>query len=219
MTKASTNQELLTEATTHINKAYKLITQVKMKLALFNKIFHEDERNEKTMTTKYLNTTGVMLYKIEGETYCKMMDIVKMIQHEISETNDKNVKDILDRMEMRLTKNDFLLKDAIKPQVIRKKSFPGRYAVGYYDTEGTYHFYKGTVNNEDIFTTKPCKAKLFTTYRDASACSDFLDEDTMVLDWEANMTEEERWQRELNMPFPYDADEGFEHSVPVEVVR
>ena len=170
------------------------------------------------MTTKYMETTGIPLYRVNGDTFCKMIDVVKLIHHEFFETDNKEVKDILDRMEMRLTKNDFLLASAKKPQILQKKEFPKRYAVGFYDKEGKWHFYVDTIEGQTIYSTKPCKAKLYETYRSASAVADFVDEDASVLDWEANMSEEDRWQRELNMPFPYDADDGNEESIPVEIV-
>ena len=170
------------------------------------------------MTTKYMNTTGILLYKIEGETYCKMIDVIKLIHHEYYETDNKEIHDMLDRMEMRVAKNDFILPTAEKPQKIYEKKFPKRYAVGFYDKEGKWHFYVTTNNEKAIYSEKPCEAKMYETYRDASACADFLDEDADVLDFEANMPEEDRWLRELNMPMPYDADEGNEKSIPVEVV-
>ena len=164
-----------------------------------------------------MNTTGITLYKINGETYCKMIDVIKLIHHEYYETEDKKVKELLDRMEMRVAKNDLLLKDAIKPTVIETK-MPCRYAVGYYDYKGKYHFYVGTKDGKAIYSTNEKEALRFKTYRDASACADFVEEDANVLDMEGTMTEEERWQRELNMPFPYDADDGNETAIPVEVV-
>ena len=170
------------------------------------------------MTTKYMNTTGIQLYKIEGETYCKMIDVVKLIHHECYETDNKEIRDMLDRMEARVVKNDFLLPTAEKPKTIYEKKFPKRYAVGYSDEKDTWHFYVATNNGKDIFSEKPCEAKMYATYRDASACADFLDKDADVLDFEVNMPEEDRWLRELNMPMPYDADEGNENSIPVEIV-
>ena len=168
------------------------------------------------MTTTFMNTKGLPLYRVNGETYCKMIDVIRLIHHEYFETDDKNLQRILDRMEMRVAKNDFLLKDATKPQVISEDKKYGRYAVGYYDENGAWHFYKETVDGKDIYSTKPCEAKLFYTFRDASACADFIDTQADVLDFETNMTEEQRWQRELTLP--YDADEGNETSIPVEIV-
>ena len=174
------------------------------------------------MTTNFIKTTGIPLYKFAGETYCKMIDVLKLIHHEEYELfNDERydkLKDIFDRIEMRLTKNDFLLPDAEKPKEIQRSDCPCRYGVGYYDKEGNWHFFVATNNGKDIFSSKPCEAKMYLNYRDAQACSDFLEEDTMVLDFEASMSEEDRWLRELRMPMPYDADEGNENSVPVEVV-
>lgn len=168
------------------------------------------------MTTKFMNTKGIPLFKVDGETYCKMIDVIRMIHHEYFETESKELKTVLDRMEMRVAKNSFLHKDAVQPKVLSEEERIGRYAVGYYDENGTWHFYVKTENDESVYSTKPCKAKLFYTYRDASACADFVDEDADVLDFEENMTEEQRWQRELTLP--YDADEGNEKSIPVEVV-
>ena len=170
------------------------------------------------MTTRYMNTTGIPLYKNDGTTYCKMIDVVKLIQHEMSETEDKRILDLLDRMEMRVCRNDFILPGIKKPEALPSNDVPGRYAVGYYDKAGVWHFYMKSVNGKAIYSTKPCLAKLFVNCREASACADFVDEDASVLDWEANMSEEDRWKRELRMPFPYDADEGLENTIPVQIV-
>lgn len=169
------------------------------------------------MTTTFLNTKGVPLYKVNGETYCRMIDVIKLIHHEIYETEDKDIRRVLDRMEMRIAKNDFILKDAVKPTELVKKKQHGRYAVGYYDNLGEWHFFQNMYKDHAIYTRKPCQAKLYEAYRDASACADFLDEDVSVLDFEENMTEEDRWQRELEMPMPFDWDEGNEESIPVTI--
>ena len=170
------------------------------------------------MTTTFMKTTGIPLYKYEGEVYCKMIDVIKLIHHEFYENEDKSIRRILDRMEMRIAKNDFLLKDAEKPTVLQNKTVPGRYAVGYCDENNTWHFYSKTENDQTIFSVRPCEAKLYVNCRDAFACADFLEEKADVLDFEANMSEEDRWLRELRIPFPYDADEGNEKAIPVEIV-
>lgn len=181
------------------------------------------------MTTKHMKTIGMKLYKMNGETYCKMMDVVKMIHHEAMENacfggDDPMLKDVLDRMEMRVTKNEFLLPDAVKPADLadgaadsEPEEIPGRYAVGREKEDG-WEFIAGNIGEVPLMTRKPCVAQLFAAYRDASAYVDFLDEDGwQVLDWEENMTEENRWLRELRMPFPYDLDEGSENALPVKV--
>lgn len=179
------------------------------------------------MTAKYLKTTGMNLYKLNGDSYCKMMDVVKLIEHEMLENefhgaDDKAVKDLLDRMEMRVVKNSFVLDDAKKPTDIggeepEPENIPGRYAVGREKPDG-WEFIAGNVGEVPLMTRKPCAAQLFVAYRDASAYVDFLEEDGwQVLDWEDNMTEEDRWLRELRTPFPYDLDDGFEDALPVVV--
>lgn len=162
------------------------------------------------MTTKYFKTTGIELFKLNGDNYCRMIDVLKLIQHEILETDDKSVKDLLDRMQMRVTKNAFIC-----PPKNEVEGTPRRYAVGRCKND-RYEFYVDSKNGEPFFTGKPCIAKLYMNYRDARACADFLDGDWDVLDWEANMTEEERWVRWLRIP--YDADEGNENAIPVEIV-
>ena len=177
------------------------------------------------MTTKYLKTTGINLYTINGQTYCKMMDVLKMIQHELFETDSVAMRDVLDRMEARLVKNDFILPDRKEPVKLTvpdmpedaKEEVPGRYAVGRQKEDG-WEFIAGNVGEVPLMTRKPCTAQLFAAYRDASAYADFLDEDGwQVLDWEENMTEENRWLRDLRMPFPYDMDEGMENALPVKI--
>ena len=39
-----------------------------------------------------------------------------------------------------------------------------------------------------------------------------------MLDCYDMLTEEERWQRELAIPFPFDADDGLENTIPYQVV-
>lgn len=169
------------------------------------------------MTTKYFKTTGIKHYHIDKETYCKMIDVVKLVHHEYFETEDKNVRDMLDRMEMRLSKNAFILPENILHPV-PEGYVPGRYAIGFYDDAGVWHFYKCSENHDPVYTRKPCDAKMFLSYREAQTVADFLDEDVSILDFEENLSEEERWLRDLNMPFPYDADLGNEESVPVKIV-
>ena len=171
------------------------------------------------MTTRFMNTTGIPLYKFNGETYCKLIDVVKLIHHESYEADNELFQRILDRMEMRITKNDFLLPDVKKPEKLQQDKFPGRYAVGR-ERDGKWVYYAESKDDKILFTDRPCMAQMYTTYRDASACADFIDgEDWAVLDFYDSMSEEDRWQRELRLPFPYDADEGNENSIPVQVVR
>lgn len=182
------------------------------------------------MTTKYMKTNGINLYKMNGEAYCKLIDVCKLISHELSENEyfgakDETISDMLDRMQMRVTKNDFILKDAKKPidlnanEKEEEEEVPGRYAVGR-KKDNEWEFIAGNIGEVPLMTRKPHVAQLFKAYRDASAYADFLDEDGwVVLDWEENMTEEDRWVRELRMPFPYDLDDGFENSVPFVVEK
>ena len=177
------------------------------------------------MTTKFIDTTAIDLYKIGDERYVKMIDVLKMIHHEFFETKNKEFRNILDRMEMRLTKNDFAMPKAKKPIEINAEppkeeqlDYPGRYAVGR-EINGEWVFYSDTKDGDVTISKRPCKAKLYKTYRDARAVADFIDDNEWdVLDWFDNMTEEERWVRELRIPFPYDADEGLENSIPVQIV-
>lgn len=179
------------------------------------------------MTTKYLKTTGIQHYKLNDETYCKMIDVLKLIHHEAFMNDDKAILDVLDRMEARVSKNAFVLPDAVKPvdlkdgaaeEAVDLNAIPGRYAVGRQHDDGEWEFYAGSVDGDVIITERPCKAELFVAYKDAEANADFLPGDGwLVLDMEENMTEEDRWVREMLMPFPYDLDEGFENSVPLVI--
>lgn len=166
------------------------------------------------MTTKFLSTQGIELFKFGETTYCRMIDVLKLIHHECMETESKEFRTILDRMEMRVAKNNLIT----KTDKVYNRTMPCRYAVGYYNENGDWFFYKETQNGKDVYTQRPCEAKLYENYRDASACADFVSEDASVLDWEANMSEEDRWRRELNMPMPFDADDGNENAIPVEIV-
>ena len=44
------------------------------------------------MTTKFIETQGIELTKINGESYCKMIDVLKLIHHEYFETEDKETQ-------------------------------------------------------------------------------------------------------------------------------
>ena len=165
------------------------------------------------MTTTYIKTTGIPLFKFDDTTYCRMIDVMKLIHHEHMETDSKEFHNILDRMEMRVAKNDFLS----KTDKVQNKTMPPRYAVGR-ERNGKWEFFVKSENGKANFSDRPCMAKLYKTYRDASACADFLDGEWDVLDWEDNMSEEERWLRELNMPMPFDADDGNENAIPVQIV-
>lgn len=177
------------------------------------------------MTTKFIETNPIDLYKIGDDRYVKMMDVLKMIHHEFFETESKEFRTILDRMEMRLTKNDFSFPKAKKPIEIKaeppkeeKLDYPGRYAIGR-EVNGEWIFYVDTKDGETTFSNKPCRAKLYKSYRSACAVADFIDDNHWdILDWIDNMSEEERWIRDLRMPCPFDDDEGNEESIPVQVV-
>ena len=178
------------------------------------------------MTTTFMNTAGIPLHKFGGETYCKLIDVIHVIHHECLETNDKDLRRVLDRMEMRIAKNDFILPDAKKPTKLQPDKIPGRYAIGLMDKDGKWMFYADGNKDGVRYTYRPCEAKLYVNYRDASATADFLSEDFLtedepradVLDFESNLTEEERWLRMMLIQFPFDADEGNEHAIPVQVV-
>ena len=167
------------------------------------------------MTTKFMETRGIPLYRYNGETYCRMIDVMKVIHHEFFETDDKNIQDMLDRMQMRVAKNDLLGNE--KPKVLADKKMPTRYAVGK-ETNGKWLYYVESKDGKPTYSDCPCMAKQYVNYRDASACADFLDGKWDVLDMEKAMTEEERWLRDLLMPMPFDADDGNECAIPIEVI-
>lgn len=177
------------------------------------------------MTTKYMNTTGITLHKFDGEAYCAMIDVIKLIHHEMLETNNKQFLDILDRMEARVARNAFIADHIVTSSTTKTPSIPGRYAVSLLSKDSDSLFYAQGENNTVRWTSKPCEAKLYVNYRDASAAADFLAEfkgegkpDPIVADFESLMSEESRWIRALKIPFPYDADEGFENSIPIELI-
>ena len=166
------------------------------------------------MTTRFMDTNAIELLKIKDKHYCDVVDVLKVIHHECYETDDKDILRILDRMEARICKNAFINPPKSKPV----KGIPGRYAVGK-EHNGEWMFFVDSKDEKPLFSDRPCMAKLYVNYRDADACADFLDGEWDVLDMESAMTEEERWVRELRMPMPFDADEGNEKAIPVEVVK
>ena len=173
---------------------------------------HVKKEGKKKMTTKYIETQGIELKKIDGDTYCRMIDALKLIHHEYFETENKEFQNILDRMEMRVVKNDLF--HAPKGKI---EGVPPRYAVGR-EKNGEWMFYVDSKDEKPMYSDRPCMAKRYVNYRDASACADFLDGEWHVLDMEYSMTEEERWVRELRMPMPFDADDGNENAIPIEVL-
>lgn len=179
------------------------------------------------MTSKYWDTTGIDLYRIGETTLCNIMDVIKLIQHEIFEASTPEVLDVLDRIEARVAKNDFISQDAKEPVRLdgvklpekEQEEIPGRYAVGRENKDG-WEFIAGTNGDIPLLTRNPGIVQLFVAYRDASAYVDFLDEEGWrVIDWENAMTEEKRWIRDLRTPFPYDLDDGLENAIPVKAVK
>ena len=161
------------------------------------------------MTTRFIGTNAIELTQLNGETYCKMIDILKLIHHEYYEHENEDIRNMLDRMEARVCKNAFLN----MPTTDKIEGVPPRYAVG--KDDNGWIFFAGSEENEPTFENKLCKAAKFINYRDAEACADFLYGEWDVLDLHDVMSEEERWVRELRMPMPFDADDGNEDAIPV----
>lgn len=149
------------------------------------------------------------LYKFEGETYCKMMDVLRMIHHEMSETDSDTVRSVLSRMKFRLVRNDLL--SVSNGGHNDNTRIPGRYAVAYPYGIG-YRYYAGQEDEKILYTDDALQAKLYVTFRDASAAADFTSgHDCVVLDLFDFMNEGDRFRRALYAP--YDADEGNEKAV------
>ena len=155
------------------------------------------------------NETALRLYKYEGETYCKMTDVLRMIHHEMCETSADSVRAVLSRMRFRLIRNDLI--STTKGSANDNTCIPGRYAVAWLNGI-SYHYYTGNQDGtKPSFSTDSRNAKLYVAYRDASAAADFLDgHDFRVLDMHDFMSEGDRFRRELYIP--YDADEGNENA-------
>ena len=156
------------------------------------------------------NEPALRLYRFEGESYCKALDVLRMIHHEMDETDSQDVRTVLSRMQFRTMRNELI--DPTRGARRDNTCIPGRYAVAWPNGIG-YKFYAG--QNEDkqsLFTNDHNQAKLYVTYRDASACADFMDDhDCCVLDMHSFLSEADRFRRELLIP--YDADEGNEEAV------
>ena len=156
------------------------------------------------------NVPAIRLYKFEGETYCKMIDVLRMIHHEHSETDSQSVRSVLTRMKFRLVRNDLM--DPCKGAHRDNTCIPGRYAVAR-KTGISFKYYAGQQENDkSVFTNDYEEARMYVTYREASAVADFLDEhDCYVLDMHDFMSEADRFRRTLYIP--YDADEGNENAI------
>ena len=176
------------------------------------------------MTTRYLKTKGIHLYKHNDELYCKAVDVINLIHHELFEHKyyeKLDIDHILDRIEARIMKNALVMPDAEPAtditEQIAEPECPGRYGVGK-EENGNWIFYSGSKANYPQFTDRPCEAKLYVNYRDAFACADFIDGEWDVLDFYDNWTEEQRHVRDMTLPFPYDADDGNYQAIPIQIV-
>lgn len=161
------------------------------------------------------NENAINLYRFSGESYCKAMDILRMIHHEMDEADCDKTRSVLSRMRMRLVRNEML--DPNKGALRDNTCIPGRYAVAYQFGIG-YRFYSGKQGDgKPVFIGDPGNAKLFVTYREASAVADFTDEhDCVVLDMHNFLSEADRFRRA--MLIPYDADEGNSEAIQPDFV-
>lgn len=155
------------------------------------------------------STNAIRLYRFEGESYCKMIDVLRMLHHEMNEATTDDTRSALSRMRLRVSRNELI--DPNKGTHRDNTCIPGRYAVGYPYGVG-YQFYTGKHDNDAVFSGNRSDARMFVTYREASATADFLDTDNccVVLDMHEFMSEADRFRRE--MLIPYDADEGSENA-------
>lgn len=156
------------------------------------------------------NEPVLRLYRFEGESYCKALDVLRMIHHEMDETDSQDVRAVLSRMRYRTMRNELI--DPAKGVCCDNTCIPGRYAVAWPNGIG-YRFYAGRNDDkQSVFTNDFDKAKLYVTYREASAAADFMDDhECCVLDMHGFLSEADRFRRELLIP--YDADEGNEDAV------
>ena len=156
------------------------------------------------------NIPAIRLYKFEGETYCKMIDVLRMIHHEFNETDSQSVRSVLSRMKFRLVRND--LCDPRKGAHHDNTCIPGRYAVAWKDGISFMYYAGKKEDDKSIFVRDYEQAKMYVTYREASAVADFLDShDCSVLDMHDFMSEADRFRRALYIP--YNADEGNENAI------
>ena len=156
------------------------------------------------------NEPALRLYRFEGESYCKALDVLRMIHHEMDETDSQDVRTVLSRMQFRTMRNELI--DPNKGSLRDNTCIPGRYAVAV-NCYPFYQFYTGEQKDgKPVLVDDDRKAKLYVTYRDASAAADFMDGyDSCVVDMHDLMSEADRFRRELLIP--YDADEGNENAV------
>lgn len=164
--------------------------------------------NRKERMYQIMETNNALrLYRFEGESYCKMMDVLRMIHHEMDEADTSETCSVLSRMRFRVCRNELM--NPAKGAHRDNTCIPGRYAVGYPYGIG-YRYYAGKQEDDaSIFTDNLKEAKMYVTFREASAVADFLDDrECIVLDLHEFMSEADRFRRE--MLIPYDADEGSE---------
>ena len=157
------------------------------------------------------SNNAIRLYRFEGESYCKMIDILRMLHHEMDEAGSDETRSVISRMRFRVSRNELI--NPAKGTHRDNTCIPGRYAVAY-PHGPSYRYYTGD-QGDDVppFTNDLRKARMYVTFREASAVADFLDADhaCVVLDMHDFMSEADRFRRE--MLIPYDADEGNESAV------
>ena len=153
----------------------------------------------------------IPLHRINGSTYCKMIDVLRMIHHEMEETEDESLLRVLSRMKMRLIRNDIISTTIGKST--DNDRIPGRYAVIRKPKSGEFcqYFVRKAHDGTPVFHTHPDKAKMYITYRDAETAAEFMDEECAVMDMHSLLTEADRFRRALYIP--YDADDGNENAI------
>ena len=153
----------------------------------------------------------IPLHRINGSNYCKMLDVLRMIHHEMEETDDPVMLRVLSRMKMRLVQNDII--STVFGKSTDNDSIPGRYAVVRKPKHGEFYQYFVCVAKDgtQVFHTHPDKAKMYVTYKSAEAAAEFMDDECYVMDMHEFLTEADRFRRALYIP--YDADDGNENAI------
>ena len=180
---------------------------------------------------------GVDLYYVGDDTFVRLDDVLELIstmKYKYKEGTEKGYINsnregriaafvALNHLQTKLYQNETDKTETIeeRKKVIEKHSgknrkkkptVPGRYAVGKRYDGDYYMFYTGDQDGIPMFSNRPCVAKCYMAYRDASAVADFLDDsDWEVLDMFEALSPEQRLNRGIFGEI--DWDEGNENAV------
>ena len=212
--------------------------QLKKELDQESQILRDGTDPEHAIPFQFRKNTGkgVDLYYVGDDTFVRLDDVLELIstmKYKYKEGTEKGYINpneegrisafvALNHLQVELFRNETDKTETIdeRKKVIEKHSgknrkkptVPGRYAVGKRYSGDYYMFYTGDKDGIPMFSNRPCAAKCYMAYREASAVADFLDDSEWeVLDMFEALSPEQRMSRGLFGEI--DWDEGNEKAI------